>query len=65
MSHSVLTCVAELVALSGLLGLAELLEHLGFSSVGRGYFHGTLSFDLLAELVAHLWLAFYLGPGWA
>jgi hypothetical protein len=39
-----------LVSHTGLLGLsefvAELLPHFGFSSVGQGYFYGTLSFDL-------------------
>ena len=37
-SHSGLLCLSELVA--------ELLSHLGLSSVDRGYFYATLSFDL-------------------
>ena len=42
MPHSVSTCLAELMAhflfLTGLVANSGLLAHLGFSSVGRGYF---------------------------
>ena len=65
MPHSVSTCLDELMAHFSFLTCgtfwAGLLAHLGFSSVGRGYFYATLSFDLSAELVAHLGLAFSFG----
>ena len=58
MPQSVSTCLAELMAhfsfLTGLVAHSGLLAHLGFSSVGRGYFYAALSFDLSVELVVHL-----------
>ena len=47
------TLSGEVVPHAGLLGISELLSHLRSSGVGWVYFDATLSFDLLAELVAH------------